>query len=243
MTGTLLNMATVIVGGTLGNLLGDRLPKRTQETVMHGLGLMTLLVGAQMGLTTRNVLIVLGSVRLGGILGEAWRIEERLEALGRWLEERLSRPNPVAGKRVDLSWAFITASLVFCVGPTTVLGSIQDGLIGDFRLLAIKSMLDGFAAVALAASLGPGVLLSIFTILFYQGGLSLLAKLVGSGLAAGLTAELLPLVEMTATGGVLLMGIRLVLLELKRIRLANFLPAIVIAPVVAWGLEVVPGLF
>ena len=245
MRGTLINVLAVIIGGSLGTLLGDRLPTRTRETVMHGLGLVTLLVGLQMALKTGNVLIVMGSVLVGGVLGEAWRIEDGLEALGGWFEARLSRRGPSATQsgapaQKGISRAFVTASLVFCVGPLTVLGAIQDGLAGDVRLLAIKSVLDGFAGMAFAAAMGPGVLLSTLTILVYQGGLSLGARLIGVGLVGQAVAESAPVLEMTATGGVLIMGIALVLLELKRVRVANFLPAIAIAPLAAWLVEALP---
>jgi len=241
--GTLLNIAGVIIGGSIGSLLGDRLPTRTRETVMHGLGLVTLLVGLQMALKTGNVLIVMGSVLAGGVLGEAWRIEDRLEGMGQWLEVRLSRGRSRTAEgrtlqvRGSIGRAFVTASLVFCVGPLTVLGSIQDGLTGDVRLLAIKSVLDGFSGMAFAAAMGPGVLLSTLTILVYQGGLSLAAGLIGASLIGRAVAESPAVLEMTATGGVLIIAIGLVLLELKRVRVANFLPAIGIAPLVAWLLE------
>ena len=246
MRGTLINIVAVIIGGSAGGLLGDRMPTRTRETVMHGLGLVTLLVGMQMALKTGNVLIVMGSVLAGGVLGEAWRIEQGLERMGHWLEARLSRPGNSSAQdssvaaEGSISRAFVTASLVFCVGPLTVLGSIQDGLTGDYRLLAIKSILDGFAGMAFAAAMGPGVLLSILTILVYQGGLGLAARLLGVGLIGHAVAESVPVQEMTATGGVLIMGIGLVLLELKRVRVANFLPAIGIASLAAWLVEAVP---
>lgn len=237
MTGTIINIVAVGIGGSIGSLLGDRLPARTRETVMHGLGLVTLFVGLQMALKTGNVLIVMGSVLAGGVLGEAWRIEERLEGLGRWFEARLSRGHVSSADGHSISRAFVTASLVFCVGPLTVLGAIQDGLTGDYELLAVKSILDGFAGMAFAAAMGPGVLLSTLTILVYQGGLSLAAKLIGTGLMGAAAAESPAVIEMTATGGVLIMGIALVLLELKPVRVANFLPAIGIAPLVAWLVE------
>jgi len=119
MTGTIINIVAVIVGGSIGSLLGDRLRTRTRETVMHGLGLVTLLVGLQMALKTHNVLIVMGSVLAGGVLGEMWRIEERLEELGRWFESRLAQQRSPSAEGWSVSRAFVTASLVFCVGPLT----------------------------------------------------------------------------------------------------------------------------
>lgn len=235
MVGTLLNIATVLIGGTLGTFLGARLPAKMRETVMSGLGLVTLLIGISMAIKTKEPLVVMGSILLGGVLGEWWRIEDGLEATGRWLEQRFGRPEEAAAGR-SITRAFVTASLVFCVGPMTVLGSVLDGLTGDFNILAIKSLLDGFASLAFGASLGPGVLFSALTILVYQGGLSLAARLLGSSLA-GISAQTPAVIEMSATGGVLIIGIGLLLLDLKRIRLANFLPAIVLAPLAVVCLE------
>jgi len=221
MTGTILNVITVLIGGSLGTALGQRLPEKTRQTVMHGLGLVTIAVGVRMTLDTANILIVMGSVLLGGIVGEWWQLEERLQAAGDALQERFQ-----VGTGGTLAQGFVTASLIFCVGPMTILGSIQDGLIGDYTLLAIKSLLDGFAALALASSLGIGVLFSAVTVFVFQGGLSLLARLAQFGMTEAMIAE------MTATGGALIMGIGLVLLDIKRIRLASYLPGIFIAPLI-----------
>ncbi len=232
ITGTLINVATVIAGGTIGTILGNRLPDRVRETVLHGLGLMTLVIGASMAITTRNVLIPLFSVLIGGILGEVLGIEDALERVGKWAEARLGRSGQEDGTtsgRPGMVQGFVTASLVFCVGPLTVVGSIQDGLMGDHTLLAVKSLLDGFASMALAASLGAGVILSAGTVLSYQGGLSLLAMLFGAALG-GVTRETPWVVEMTATGGVVILSIAFLLLDIKRIRAANLLPAIFVAP-------------
>jgi hypothetical protein len=235
MTGTLINIIAVLIGGTVGSLMGARLPHKMRDTVMSGLGLMTLTLGIGMALQSKNLLIVMGSVLLGGVLGEWWRIEDGLEAVGRWLENRFGRPGDAAEGR-SITRAFVTASLVFCVGPLTVVGSILNGLTGNYQPLALKSMLDGFASLAFGASLGPGVLFSTLTILVYQGGLSLAAHLLGTSLA-GINAQTPAVVEMSATGGVLIMGIGLILLDLKRIRVGNFLPAIAIAPLVVILLE------
>jgi uncharacterized membrane protein YqgA involved in biofilm formation len=234
ITGTLINAATVIGGGALGTLLGNRLPEKMRQTVLHGLGLMTLVVGISMAITTRNILIPLFSVLIGSIIGEALGIESALERLGQWVESRLGRRRP-AGAPLPagptLAQGFITASLVFCVGPLTILGSIQDGLMGDFTLLSIKSLMDGFAAMALAASLGGGVILSAGAVLGYQGGLSVLAMLFATALG-GVTRQTPWVIEMTATGGVVILSIAFLLLDLKRIRAANLLPAILIAPLI-----------
>jgi uncharacterized membrane protein YqgA involved in biofilm formation len=228
MIGTIINVVTVLIGGLLGSFLGNRLPEKMRQTVISGLGLVTSVVGMQMALQTQNVLLIMGSVLLGGILGEWARIDDRLEATGRWLEDRLGG-EPEAGGGRSITRAFVTASLVFCVGPLTVLGSIQDGLTGDYSLLAVKSMLDGFAALAFSATMGPGVLLSILTVVFVQGGISLIAMGVGEALGE-VTRQTPWVIEMTAAGGVLMLGISLILLDLRRIRVANLLPAVLIAP-------------
>ncbi|RLC64592.1 MAG: DUF554 domain-containing protein [Chloroflexota bacterium] len=230
--GTIINVITVLVGGTLGTLLGARLPERVRETIMHGLGLLTLVIGVQLALKTDNILIVLGSLLLGGIAGELLRIEDRLNQAGRWLEDRTTGlgnpstadlPRPAASR---FSRAFLTASLVFCVGPMTILGSIQDGLIGDYTLLAVKATLDGFASLAFASTLGPGVISAALTVLLYQGALTL-----GAGWASAVLAD--PMItEMTATGGVLMLALGLGLLEIKQIRAGNLLPALLVAPLI-----------
>ncbi len=229
MVGTLLNVATVVLGSILGSLLGNRLPEKMRQTVIGGLGLVTAVVGAQMALGTHSVLLVMGSVLVGGVLGEWWHLEDGLEAVGRWLEARVGRSAGGTGER-SITRAFVTASLVFCVGPLTILGSIQDGLTGDYKLLAIKSMLDGFAALAFSATMGPGVVFAAVTILVMQGGISLAAMAAG-GVLGQISAETPWVIEMTATGGVLILGIALILLDLRRIRVANLLPAILIAPI------------
>jgi hypothetical protein len=230
ITGTLINVATVVVGGTLGTLMGNRLPEKTRQTVLYGLGLMTLVIGVTMAIQTKNPLIPLFSILIGGILGEALRIDDGLGWLGRWAEKRFGG---VLGGQGDGRFAqgFITASLIFCIGPMTILGSIQDGLMGDYNLLVIKSVLDGFASMALAATLGAGVILSAGTVLGYQGGLSLLAMLFGTALG-GVTRQTPWVIEMTATGGVVILSIAFILLDIKRIRTANLLPAIFIAPAI-----------
>ena len=192
-----------------------------------------------MAIGTKNILIPLFSILIGGILGEALRIEEALERLGKWSEARLGRLAG-AGASADgrTAQGFITASLVFCVGPMTILGAIQDGLMGDYKLLAVKSLMDGFAAMALAASLGVGVILSAGTVFGYQGGLSVLAMLFGAALG-GVTRQTPWVVEMTATGGVVILCIAFLLLDIKRIRAANLLPAVFVAPL----LVVLLGLF
>lgn len=225
MTGTIINVITVLIGGTLGTFLGARLPEKMRETVMHGLGLLTFVIGLQMALTTRNVLIVMASILFGAVIGELLGIQNGLDALGRNLEARFAR----GGEAGKFTRGFVTASLVFCVGPLAILGSIQDGLLGDYNLLAIKSTLDAFAGLAFASTLGIGVAFAALTVFVYQGGISVASMLLGSAL--GSVARDTPwVIEMSATGGVLIMGIALLLLDLKQVRIANLLPAVLIAP-------------
>jgi uncharacterized protein len=238
LIGTLLNIGTVLLGGGLGTLLGDRLPQPIRETVMHGIGLVTLVVGVHLTFETQNILIVLLSVLIGAILGEWWRIAAGLDRASEWLRRRVARR---LGERHmgRFTEGFVTASLVFCVGPMTILGAIQDGLRGDFTLLAIKSVLDGFTAMAFASTLGVGVLFSIVTLAVYQGGITLLAGVFDRLLTEPMIAE------MTATGGVLILAIGLLLLDIKRIRVANLLPALLVAPLIvaavqALGLPLAP---
>ena len=230
--GTVINVITVVAGGTLGALLGERLPSRIRHIIMQGVGLVTLAVGMSMAITTKNFVLVLVSIVTGGILGEWWRLEERLDGAGEWLEAKASRFPFLA--RGEFTKGFVTASLVFCVGPMTVLGSIQDGLSGDYTLLVVKSVLDGFSSLAFAASMGMGATFSAITVLVYQGALTLGASVFQTILSDAM------MTEMTATGGVMILGIGLLLLEIKQVRVANFLPALAIAPLLValwerWG--------
>ena len=230
MTGTLLNIATVLIGGVIGLLFGARIPDKLKETVIAGMGLFTAAMGLQMFLKTENPLVVLGALLIGTLLGEWWRIEDGLHRLGEFLERRFSREKDEGSNKFVRG--FLTASLLFCVGPMTILGSIQDGLTGDYNLLAVKSVLDGFASIAFASTLGAGVMFSTLIILVYQGGISLLA----GQLEAIVTASMMN--ELTATGGVILVGLAISnLLEIKKIRVANMLPALAIAPLIVWILS------
>ena len=229
MTGTLINVGTVLVGSSIGLALGARLPERLRETVFSGLGLFTLIIGARMALKTDEVLILLGSTLLGALVGEGLGIQARLDAIGLWLERRLSFGN---GR---FSEGFVTSSLVFCVGPMTVVGSIQDGLSGNYELLATKAMLDGFAALAFAATFGLGVMFSVITVLLLQGTMTLGA----AGLHGVLTEP--AVLEMEAVGGLIIVGVGFSLLGITRIRVANFLPSLAFAPLIMWVVGKVNG--
>jgi uncharacterized membrane protein YqgA involved in biofilm formation len=228
LSGTLLNVATVLAGTIVGLLVGSRMSTRMHSTLTDGLGLFTLVIGASMALSIftsplaqpGDDLAVLGALLAGAVLGELVRITERLDALGDWFQRRLARD----GSPSRVSEAFVTASLIFCVGPLTILGSLENGLTGEIRLLAIKSLLDGVASIAFAAALGPGVALAAITVLVVQGGIALSAALFGSGL------DERAILGITATGGLILIGVALRLLDVKRVRVASFLPALALAP-------------
>jgi hypothetical protein len=227
VTGTLLNILTVVLGSLAGVRFGSRLPESTRQTIIAGLGLFTGAIGLQMFLKTENAIIVLGGLLVGGLLGEWWRIEDRLHSLGAWLEQRAARWTQGGQGGSRFIRGFVTASLVYCVGPMAILGSIQDGLSGDYSLLAIKSVLDGFASLAFAATLGIGVMFSSLVILVYQGGLSLLAAQAQAVISPAMMNE------MTAAGGILLLGIAVSsLLEIRPIRVGNLLPALIVTPLI-----------
>ncbi|HJW21011.1 MAG TPA: DUF554 domain-containing protein [Candidatus Limnocylindrales bacterium] len=241
LSGTLLNAAAVLVGTTVGLIVAGRFSERLRESLTIGIGLFTLGIGASMALpvfsdpkaAVGDSLVVLSSVLVGVGIGEALGIQDWLEALGRWFELRLAR----RGQRPSrIAEAFVTTSLVFCVGPLTILGSLANGLTGDATLLATKSILDGVSSIAFAAALGPGVFLSTLTILVVQGGLAGVAFV-----ARGVLDERTILVA-TAVGGTILLGMAVRLLELRPVRVANFLPGLLIAPIAIRLADLLRGL-
>ncbi|MGI8458235.1 MAG: DUF554 domain-containing protein [Propionibacteriaceae bacterium] len=241
--GTVINVAAVLVGSGIGVLLGHRFPTRTRDTVTDALGLVTLLIGGLSALAVRStelsavvgtnapVLIVLGALLIGGIVGSLIDIEARLARLGDWLRRHVTRARPnrdgsVHGRQqARFVEGFVTSSLVFCVGPLTILGSLSDGLGLGAQQLIIKSALDGFASIAFAAALGVGVMAAAGAVLVVQGSLTLVGVLVGGVLP---TADL---DAITAVGGLLLVGVALRLLQLRPVPVGNLLPALLVAPV------------
>lgn len=234
--GTAVNVATVLLGATLGVLLGNRLPTRTRDVVTDGLGLLTLLIAGTSAMAVLSddlrdevgsgapMLIVLGALLLGGIVGSLLRLEARVESLGGWLQTRLSGDTGSVERHRFIE-GFVVTSLLFCTGPLTILGSLNDGLGNGAEQLYLKAALDGFAAIAFAASFGWGVAASAITVLVVQGSLTLL------GLGLG---DVLPdahLASLEATGGLLLVGVSLRLLRVREIPVADLLPALIFAPI------------
>jgi uncharacterized membrane protein YqgA involved in biofilm formation len=226
VTGTWINIAAVVVGTALGVAVGSRLTAPVQQRVLAGLGMVTLVIGIDLALawgregTTRGTpLYVLGGILLGGLIGEAIGIEDWIHRLGVWVQRRLT-----TAQHSTVAEGFVDASILFCVGSMAVVGSIQDGLTGDYTTLATKAVLDGFAAIALSAALGWGVGLSAVSILLYQGAITLGASVFSDVLHGEALAAL------TSAGGVTIIGVSLKLLAVKDVKVANYLPALVIAP-------------
>ena len=221
MKGTLVNTFTVLLGSSIGLLIGSRFSEKIKTMVMHALGLSTLLIGFKMAFKTDDILLVIGSLAVGGIIGELIHLEEGLESLGELIKRK------VKSESGSFVLGFVTSSLVFCIGPLTIVGSIQDGVSGDAGILYAKSLLDGFASMVFASSLGVGVIFSALTVLIFQGGLTLL----GGKLSFLLRPEILN--ELVATGGLIIVGIGIFLLGIKRIKVGNFLPALVVVVILA----------
>lgn len=244
--GTVLNVATVIVGAGLGVLLGNRLPQRTRDVVTDALGLVTMLIAATSAAAvldadfaalvgdSATILVVLGALLIGGVGGSLLRIEARLEGVGALLQRRLTRGGDGEARRRFVE-GFVTTSLVFCVGPLTILGSLSDGMGLGYDQLALKSTLDGFAAIAFAASLGWGVMASALAVAVVQGGLTLAGLAVGSVLDDGYVAAI------TATGGLLLVGVALRLLRMRPLPVGDLLPALLVAPLLVALVSAVRG--
>jgi uncharacterized protein len=233
--GTLVNVITVLLGSAVGVLAGHRLPERTRDVVTDALGLVTLLIAGTSAVAVGSpaltsyvgssapMLVVLGSVVIGGVVGSLLRLEARVEGLGGWLQARLAGDRGSVERHRFIE-GFVVSSLVFCMGPLTILGSLNDGLGLGADQLFLKSALDGFAAIAFAASFGWGVAASALTVLVVQGGLTVVGLLLGDVLPDAHVAAL------TATGGLLLVGVALRLLRIREIPVADLLPALVAAP-------------
>lgn len=227
MLGTWINVGAVLAGSLLGLAAGKRVPEAITRSVTVGVGLVTLVLGTQLAIGTENALVLLMALLVGGAVGTWLRIEDRLAALG----EKTSRWFP-ASMRGTIPQGFVAATLLFCVGPMAVLGAIRDGLYGDWRILGLKSVMDGISSIGFVAGLGPGVFLSAAGVLVYQGTLTLAARwLVAPG--SGELATTPALVEFNATGGAVLIALSIKLLGIRDLKVGNLLPALALAPAFA----------
>lgn len=216
MIGTLVNVVAIIIGGSIGLLFRTRIPERMFKIVFQAIGIFTLYLGVSMTLKANELLLMVFSLVVGSLIGEGLRLEDRVECLSELLKRK------IGSKEDKFSTGFVTAFMLFCLGTLTILGSIEEGMGKEPTLLYTKSMMDGFSAVALAAVMGVGVIFSVIPLLIYQGGLTLLAALFG---------EVIPEVvvtEIAGVGGVLIIGLGISILEIKKIKVLNMIPALLI---------------
>lgn len=230
MIGVLVNVATVILGSLIGLLLKKGLPQTVQKTVLAGLGLCTAFIGIKGALSGENTLVMILSIVLGAIVGSLLDIDGALNRLGAWVEKKFKKE----GQPGTVAEGFVSATLLFCVGAMTVMGSINAGLRGDNEMLFTKALLDMFAAMMLTASLGFGVMLSALSILVVQGGIALLAGTLEPLLTATAVNEI------TCVGSIMVVAIGLNLIGVTKIKVANMMPGILFAPVLAWLLAMLP---
>jgi len=216
--GTTVNLLAIALGGLAGVFFGKAFPEKLKVTVIQGIGLTVMVIGLQMAMKTSNVLIVIASLVIGGIIGEWIDIEARLNHLGQRLERKLSKKG-----EGQFTKAFVTTSLIYCVGAMAIVGALEDGLNGNHSILFAKSALDGITAIIFASSMGIGVIFSAVPVFIYQGSIALFA-----GLLQGILSESV-VVEMSAVGGLLIFGIGINLLDIKEIKVGNLLPGIFLA--------------
>lgn len=231
--GSAVNAGAVVLGGCIGMLLGNRLPERIRLIVFQGLGLCTLAIGMRMSFATTNPLYMVGSILIGAIIGEALRLEDTIVRGGDSLKRALHSGN------IRFTEGFVSATLLFCIGSMAILGPLQEGMSGVRTIVLTKTTLDFFAAIALGAAYGSGVMLAALPVLLYQGLITLFAESIKPYLSTLMRAEL------EATGGLMIIGIGINLLELKKIRLSNLLPALLIVIILCLITEMLPaaGLF
>ncbi len=222
ITGTIINISTVLLGSLIGILFRSKLPERFIKIVFQGIGLFTLVLGVSMALKSSHLLVMVFSLIIGGILGEMLRLETRVENIANQLKNKFK----LGSER--FSEGMVTAFLLYCMGSMTILGAIEEGLGNGFDLLLTKSIMDGFASIALASAFGTGVAFSVVPLLIYQGGLTLLTAFLGDYFSDVITTD------MTAVGGVLLVGLGINILEIKKIKVLNLLPAILAAIALSW---------
>ena len=236
MPATFINMATVLVGSLIGIFFSSRIKEKYIQTIFAAIALCTAAIGVMSAVKTQHIIVVIVCLVIGSVIGEALRLDDRIENAGTWLNGKLFRGREGSSRFAE---GFVSASILFCVGSMTIMGSLEAGIRGDYSIILAKSVLDLISSMAFGAAMGIGVTFSIFVILVDQGGITLLA-----GLAAPYLSDIV-VTEMSAIGGVMLIGMAINMLELsdKRIRLANMLPAIFL-PIIYFPLaEFVKGLF
>ena len=216
MLGTIVNTLSIIVGSLVGLLLRGGIPERYSQTIMHAIGLAVVLIGLKTALETHAILVVILSLVIGSVLGELLRIEDRLEQFGHWIGSRLSKESK------GIARGFVSTSLLYCVGAMAIVGAMESGLTGNHQTLYAKSVLDGLGSILFASTLGIGVLFSAVSVFVYQGFITLTASFLKQFLLPDVVSQ------MSAVGGLLIMAIGIGLLEIKKIRISNMLPAIFI---------------
>jgi uncharacterized membrane protein YqgA involved in biofilm formation len=230
LLGTIVNAVAIITGAAIGKLLSG-IPTGMRQTVMQGIGLAVILLGLTMSFETKNILLLIVSIVVGSILGELLRIEHRLNQLGSWLEKKVG-----GSKEGSIATGFVTATLVYCIGAMAVIGSMDSGLRNNHDILFTKAMLDGFSAIIFTSTLGIGVAFSALPVFVYQGAIALLSTQINNLVSKTMLDTIL--VEVTAVGGLMIVAIGINILELKKINVANMLPALVVAavgvPFVEW---------
>jgi len=214
MLGTIVNTLAIITGSLIGLLFKGGIPEKYSKTIMHAIGLAVILIGLKTALKTDDILIIIVSLALGSVMGEFLRIEDRLQQFGKWLGRLVSGDNDGVAK------GFVTASLIYCVGAMAIVGALESGLSGNHQTLFAKSLLDGIGSILFASTLGIGVLFSAVSVFLYQGAITLGASTLKQFLTPAVVAQ------MSAAGGLLIMAIGLNLLEIKKLKIGNMLPAI-----------------
>ncbi|MTI80682.1 MAG: DUF554 domain-containing protein [Firmicutes bacterium] len=222
MLGTIVNVAAITAGVCVGTIFKKGISTKAQDTIMQGLGLVVVLIGLKIAWQTQNEIILILSLALGGMLGEYLAIEDKLENIGRWLESKVGANHGAVAK------AFVTTSLIYCVGAMAIMGAIEDGLTGQPKTLFAKSAIDGISSIIFTTTMGIGVIFSVIPVFIYQGSITLLAEYVKVFLTSGM------ITEMNATGGLLIIGIGINILGIKKIKVGNMLPAVIFAVLLVW---------
>lgn len=222
MLGTIVNVAAIIAGSLVGILFKSKLPERYIKIFFQVIGLFTLYLGMSMALKSTHILQVIFSLITGALIGEALHLERGMEKIADWVKKKFKSKNE------RFTDGLLTAFLLYCMGSLTILGAIEEGMTGDAHLLYIKSLMDGFSSIALASGLGIGVMFSVIPLLIYQGGIALLAMGLGDFIPAGIITEL------SATGGILLLGLGIDILGIKKIKVINMLPALIMIILFMW---------